>query len=255
MLLDHRLEEQSLDGHRIHRTMVELTRKCNLRCIYCAVSSPNWQHKSMNLEEIPIDKIISDLKIIGSQQVVLHGHGETTIVPNWDKYASKLIESGFELVTCTNMAKTFTQYEIEVLSKFVSITVSIDTFDEKRFSDMRRGAQLPRLVYNMTRINAERTKNGTTGDWGFSSVIVKENLNDLMNLISAGLALGVKIFSFCNLTKIRDVQLTHLGELGPSEVWAAKEKLEQARDLCNRNGAYFDLKGGLVESLKQACGQ
>lgn len=209
----------------------------------------------MDLDQTPLDRIIDDLKQIGNKQIVLHGHGETTIVPQWDQYAKVFLDNGFELITCTNLAKTFTEQEIEILSKFISITVSIDTFDEQKFSELRRGGQLSKLVYNMTRINAARIKNNSHGNWGWSCVITKETLDDLIDLISSGLSLGVKIFSLCNLTKINDVSLTHLAELDKKEALEAKQKLRQAQKLCMKNNAYFDMKGGLIESLNEACNQ
>lgn len=253
MLLHQTDNIEHLVKPKIRRTMVELTRKCNLRCIYCAVSQPSWKHESMDLEEFKLEDIIKNLKSIGNEQIILHGHGETTIVPNWDEYAELFMDNGFELITCTNMNKDFSDHEISVLSRFVAITVSIDTPGPKKFSQLRRGAQIKRLVSNMQRINEHRVRHGLHGSWNFSSVITKETINDLPELISLGLSLGVTTFSLCNLTKIGDVPLTHLAELTPEEATEAHGKLLEAKRICEATGVYFDPKGGLVEALEQAC--
>lgn len=236
-------------GYKIQRTMLELTRECNLRCVYCAVSQPFWEHKSMDLDDIKLSDIIYHLKSVGNKQIVMQGHGETTIVPKWDEYARLFLDNGFQLITCTNLAKSFSEIEIATLARFVSITASIDTADPEKFAKLRRGARLDKFISNLVKIK----KAGFAGTWNFSCVLCKETITDIDGLLQLGLSLGVSVFSFCNLTKIGDVQLTHLAELSPQEARKAYQKLLEARDLCVRSGVYFDIKGGLLEALEQAC--
>lgn len=236
-------------GHKIQRTMLELTRECNLRCVYCAVSQPFWIHKSMDLDDIKLSSIIDHLKSVGNKQIVMQGHGETTIVPKWDEYARLFLDNGFQLITCTNLAKSFSDVEIETLAKFVSITASIDTADPEKFAKLRRGARLDKFVSNFTRIKEA----GFSGTWNFSCVLCKETIDDIKGLLFLGLDLGVNVFSFCNLTKIGGVELTHLAELNQREAREAYQKLIEARDICIGAGVYFDVKGGLLEALEQAC--
>lgn len=229
--------------------MIELTRECNLRCVYCAVSQDFWEHKSMDLNDVRLDEIVEHLKSVGNKQIVMQGHGEMTIVPKWEMIAKTFIDNGFELITCTNLAKTFSDDEINTLAKFISITASIDTADPELFSKLRRGARLDKFVSNMLKIKNA----GFIGTWNFSCVLCKETLHGIDGLISLGLELGVNIFSFCNLTKIGNVNLTHLAELNKEEARKAYQKIIEAKNRCENLGVCFDIKGGLLETLQQAC--
>src|SRR4051812_27833774 len=99
-----------LTSGRLHHAMIEVTSDCNLRCVYCAVSSPNWKGKTL-----PADKyapLVDSLRKLGTKSVILHGHGETTFVEGWHKLAMMFLESGFSLITCSNLAKSFSDEEI-----------------------------------------------------------------------------------------------------------------------------------------------
>jgi MoaA/NifB/PqqE/SkfB family radical SAM enzyme len=234
-----------LASGRLHHAMVELTTDCNLRCVYCAVSQPNWQVQS--LAAGLVDQVIVDLQKLGTKVIVLHGHGETTIVPNWVRVAEKFLNAGFALSTCTNLTKVFTNDEYNILAKFGSITVSLDTIDPLLFRRLRKGGDVAHLIYNFLRIKALET---VPIRWIWSSVICDQTIWDILPLIKFGHFLGVKVFCLCNLTVEDHCHLRHISQLSTDEARHALLVLDEAEAYCLEHGLDCDIKAGLLDSLR-----
>lgn len=238
-----------LNMFKPHQAMIELTRKCNLRCMYCAVSQHNWKHEDLDTSKIDINLLAKQLRNLGISKILLHGHGETTIVDGWEDYAYELINLGFRLTICTNMAKNFTDREIDILSKFSSITVSIDTLDKKLFNILRKGGDINKIMSNIDKV---RSKNNKI-IWVWSTVVVKETISGLHDLIREGLLQDVKIFSLCNFTRLNGVNLTHLSDLSPEEAYEALSEIEKLQIFVKSCGKILDPKAGLLETLREKC--
>lgn len=238
-----------LHTSRTYHAMIEFTRDCNMRCVYCAVSQPTWETSTLDLTHF--DKIIDSLKNRGLQVAIMHGHGETTIVDGWHEYARRLQRHGVDLIICTNLARKFSQDELDVLSEFTSITVSLDTIDPILFRQLRKGGDIDRIISNQARIQALAKKKIA---WVWSSVVVDKTIDGILDLVRLGLSLGVQTFCFCNLTEHPNVELRHLSKLTLEEAKQALCVLHEARDLCQANGAFFDAKSGLLETLEEKVG-
>lgn len=234
---------------RLHHAMVELTTGCNLRCVYCAVSGPDWKPKNLDLNLI--DKIIEDLKELGTKVIILHGHGETTIIEGWEKIAEKFLAAGFDLSICTNLMKSFTDEEFEILSRFGQITVSIDTIDPTLFRQLRSGGNVHHLIYNMVRLQSLQKIQKREIRWIWSTVVCDQSVWTLFPLVQLGQHLGVKVFCFCNLTIEPGVTLRHVSQLEKSEAERALAILDHVEGYCLQNGLEADIKAGLTDTLKR----
>jgi len=233
--------------------MIEFTRDCNMRCVYCAVSQPTWKISTLNPSIL--DKIIEDLKNRGLKIAILHGHGETTIIDGWHEHAEKLLEKGIALTICTNLARQYSEKEFETLSKFTSITVSIDTIDPDLFRQLRKGGDLRRIIANQIHIQSLADTAGREIYWVWSSVIADRTINGILDLINFGISFGVKTFCLCNLTEHPDIPLKHPSKLTNTEARRALDILYEARDLCDRYDVLLDTKPGLFETLEAKVGK
>ncbi len=238
---------QLLTG-KLYHAMVELTTSCNLHCSYCAVSNPDWKINNLSNYGTIVD-IIKELKQLRCQNVILHGHGETTFVKDWHKIANYLIEENFKLSICTNLIKEYSNDEYTTLSKFGSITVSIDSANEAIFKELR-GGNLKQLLYNLCRIQA---KNANI-HWIWSSVVCDKSIDGLFDLIKAGHFLGIKTFCFCNLTKEvhleqLGIKLRHLSELPKIEMIKSLSILNEIMGYCTKYNLELDIKAGLLDTV------
>ena len=129
---------------------IEFTSKCNLRCIYCAINQNGYVFHSLSPETI--EEIVQLIILRRVDVVSVNGHGETTTFPGWHRYCDKLIEHKIPLHIISNLTLSFSDEEIDTLSRFRDIEVSCDTADPELFARIRRGGTLKSLESNIRRI-------------------------------------------------------------------------------------------------------
>jgi sulfatase maturation enzyme AslB (radical SAM superfamily) len=77
----------------IHEIRLDLTMRCNLRCVYCLVSQPWYDGQDMTSEVL--EKAVPGILQIAAHNQVgclnVNGHGETTFIEGWTKVVELLI--------------------------------------------------------------------------------------------------------------------------------------------------------------------
>ena len=107
---------------------IDINEKCNLRCDYCMVSSPDY--RGVEMKPAVFDRAIALLDQIGPKaDVHVNGHGETTYHPQWMDMCGRIIERGFRTLIITNLAKNYSDEEVELLSRFSRVQISLDSDD------------------------------------------------------------------------------------------------------------------------------
>lgn len=239
-----------LFSNRTHHAMIEFTTDCNMRCVYCAVSHPNWIFNT--LDPSIIDDIVVGLKNRDIKYIIMHGHGETTMIDGWEKYAEYFQSHDIKLSLCTNLNRTYTDHEIDILGQFASITISIDSVNQTLFAELRKGGNLDRILDTMSKIQdaAKKHKNKLALVW--SAVVCDKTLDGLQTLVKFGKDCGVKTFCFCNLTKVGDTPLHHVSELNEIEKKRAIRIIKEIKHYCMGNCLELDIKSGIMDSLLQS---
>jgi len=197
--------EKYFSTDKIQRVILEFTTRCNLRCAYCEKSQPDAS-AGIDLPEDLLNKIISFIIDQKIGYVCVNGNGETTLYKNWDLHCDRLLDSGCKLGIITNFSKKFSEKEIQTLRKFSCIEISCDTADPKLFTELRRGATLPGIIYNMHRIqNAARSLDLPAPVFSWSCLLSDQNVFKLEDYFILGVENGVRSFNICNLVKYPDV--------------------------------------------------
>ena len=93
---------------------VELTSRCNVRCIYCPVSLPEYVGRDLEFE---LEQLVDVLRRCAPHEVQLNGHGETTMLAHWTSVAKRLLAEGLPLTLTTNLAKRMSDEECDVLGR------------------------------------------------------------------------------------------------------------------------------------------
>src|SRR5262249_5309812 len=133
---------------------LDLTTRCNLRCVYCAVSQSTYQG-----EDIPLEIAKDAVELIGRLtqtkkpvSVHINGHGETTFMNGWVDICRGLLDFELPLFITTNLAKDLSGAELDVMARMNTIMVSMDTADADLLRRMRRKVSLTQIVENIRRI-------------------------------------------------------------------------------------------------------
>ncbi len=233
---------------------IEFTSRCNLRCVFCYASQP--EYKGMDLDVETIENVIEALKTRNPKVVSVNGHGETTIYKDWHLYCNKMLNAGMPLHIISNFAKEFSYEELKTLSRFKSIEISCDTSDPKSFKKLRRGADLKTLCLNILRLRSIKIKEALKSPTiSFSCVVSDQNVLNLMDYVAFGKALGVTHFNFCNLTKYPDLVHTlnpnHITEMPVELLHEAEASLTETFEFLQQSNIEFHFQQGLMDSLKE----
>jgi len=243
-----------LESPRTEVAHVEFTSRCNLRCVFCYASQP--EYKGTDLDPETIENVIDSLKTRNVKVLSVNGHGETTIYKNWYLFCNKMIDAGLPLHMISNFSKEFSTEEIRTLSHFKSVEISCDSNNPELFKKLRRGADLKILCLNLVRLRGTVMKeNLEMPIISFSCVISDQNVFDLPDYVAFGKALGVAHFNFCNLTKYPDIQdglnPKHITEMPQEDLPRVEQTIMRAFDFLKQSNIVYHFQQGLLDSLKQ----
>ena len=237
---------------------LELTAKCNLRCVYCSKSFSEAEDK--RVLEMPEEWIASSIGTLwrrGLWFVITSGIGETTLRRGWERICRSLHERGLTLSIISNFARPLSDKSVATLVRYKSIQVSVDTADTELFARIRRGGQLEVLLRNIDRVRSFARSSGVRAPtFRFDVVVTDKTVIGLPDLVRLGLRHGVSDFYFANLLKGPDTKgpfnVYNADMLPRAELTRAADALEEACDLARSAGCVVECHPGLRESLRQS---
>lgn len=243
-----------LESARLDHMELEFTTACNLNCVYC-----NTQGKNYTIHELDLSRfaeIVDFLVAAGRPQVSVFGHGETTCRKDWHRYCDTLLQHGLRLTITTNLAKNFSEAEIETLSRFALITISVDTVDPMLFAALRKGAKLGRILNNMKRIRECAEKDGRRApELRWNCVVSSAVVSGLDRLVTAGCAAGVGGFVFTRYNEYGHnvpgaPELLPVAEMPEHALPGAVASLQRAMRTAKALGAALRTEYGLMEQIE-----
>jgi molybdenum cofactor biosynthesis enzyme MoaA len=237
-------EAELLRSLPLRNLRVEVTSKCNLRCVYCAVSHPDYAGRHM-----PHPFLQGLLTMLQRQPrdlfVMLNGHGEMTYHPDWVAFSSAIAALGFRTSVITNLAKLLDPAEAKGLASFYSIQVSMDTVDPELLRQTRRHVKLETIRENLERIRAAARADGRKPPLlGISCGVYDANYATLDDLVSFCVAEGIGFVTFWQLVKYDAIGPVNFVE--PVESLPA-DRIRDAVDHLARTAALLRAAGITVE--------
>jgi hypothetical protein len=233
---------------------VEITSRCNLRCVYCAVSQPDYVGHDMETDLL--DDVIRILKAREVGFIQVNAHGETTMVPGWHHRVNDLAAAGIELQIITNFARLLSSEELVAMARIQRITISIDTHRPEVLRRVRRSVSLGNILINMANTAAKAAELGLPRPkFIWCSVITDKVAFDFVDYLRFGMAVGVKDFFIANLTKYDDVagaeNVNHVTTLPDPDLTRFARMLDEGSAMVRAAGGYIDVATGLIDTVKQ----
>lgn len=194
---------------RLHRSATHLTKLyieptdiCNLDCRTCIRNG--WEEPLGKMSDEVFQRILEGLHSFDSTSipsVFFGGLGEPLYHPKTIEMIQqvKALGSRVEMITNGTML-TETRAKQLISAGLDTLWVSIDGATPESYSDIRLGAQLPKVLKNLARFR-ELRKQGhrPTPEIGIAFVAMKRNIADLPQVIKLGLQHGAVRFSVSNV--------------------------------------------------------
>ena len=237
---------------------VEVTSKCNLRCVYCAVSLPDYAGVHM-----PRPLMQRLLTVLREQRrdlfVMLNGHGEMTYHPDWIEFSSTVAELGFRTSVITNLAKPLEPAEADALAAFYSVQVSMDTVDADLLRRTRRHVKLSTITSNLELIRAAaRARKQKPPLLGISCGVYDANYTMLDELVPFCIEEGIGFVTFWQLVKHEAIGSINFVEtiesLSNAHILAAAEIVERTAAMLRAAGIGVEIAGEFNSDWRNLAG-
>jgi hypothetical protein len=207
-----------------------------------------------------IEKLVEQMARAKVEWVAINGHGETTIIPNWEVYCKYFLDHGIRVSITTNFANVFSDQEIDAFARMWAITVSIDTADRELLKQLRKKVDLRTILYNMQRVRLRAVSQyGREPIYNWQCTLSDLAAPKLAEWVQMGLLNGVTKFTFGNLIEHNDLPevLTrdkaviprHVARLELEPLQAACHSLAEAVSLARRAQAAVEIQPGIVEGI------
>ncbi|MBK9470706.1 MAG: radical SAM protein [bacterium] len=193
-------------GRQAETVRVDVTQECNLRCVYCALSAP-WAKPGKDMSDEVLAKVARFIDAYPNlEDVGVNGHGETTHHPRWREFCEQLLAQGAPLSVITNLGRRYDEAEIDTLSRFTLIQISLDTADEELLKRIRRKVDLSRILANMTQIRLRALLTARRAPiFAFSCGLYDKSISRLDTFAGLAVTMGVRNITFWDLMKYPDV--------------------------------------------------
>lgn len=234
----------------IRQAHLLLTSRCNLRCEYCGISGIHTDPKEhQHMADDHVDKVIRLLSDGGATSVTLSG-GEVTARKDWREIVTKIQNAGMAVTAIMNFQQILDQDDIEIISRFSSVVVSIDTPDRRKLNKIRIGAKLENMVLNLVALRSHSLRNGGQGPKvQINATIGEETFGDLEDLVSFTAACGIDNLTLTPVTKTDGIDM-NFHSLNEGRRYSKNEiraKLLAAEALSQRLGVQLVVEPELIE--------
>ena len=218
--------------------VVQFTGRCNLRCVYCPQGTDLNQHNYDDAEAKLLTDIAGYIEKQEIQSVHLGVYGETLVYEGWPRFAQAYLDAGASLSVTTNLSKHLSDEELDVLSRFNLIFVSIDTLDLPLLKKIRTTDG--RLVlYNFHRVRSYALQKArTVPNFAWSVTVSTAVIPHLEAMLPLAKRYGVKYLFMNDLSSYEGLEhgLQNIFELDGAEFAAAAATLDRALAFCSRAG-------------------
>ncbi|MGE0784340.1 MAG: radical SAM protein [Sandaracinaceae bacterium] len=222
------------ERYALRFVIVETTRRCNLRCIHCAVSEENNEGGYV-YEDLPFEGFAHLLPMLREHkpEVQLSGHGETTLHPRFERMLEETLAAGCTVRLQTN-GTNLSQRVIDMLVRHGAalVVVSLDAAEAELFERIRRRSNFRKIVGNLERLAEEKKKRGVDRPrLAIEFVAMRQNVDQLADVMALAHRLGASEFA---ITELKEYPLTK-GQTLAGDV-AMVDVARTARELAEKYG-------------------
>lgn len=257
------LDRDLLEPGPIRQVRLDLSSRCNLRCVYCAVSHPDYAGADMS--ETVASRATDLIGRLATHHplgpVDLNGHGETTYRKGWTDAAFALIDKGVKVRLTSNFAKAFSDVELEALACMEHIAISIDTADRQLLQAVRRRVDVRQILLNIIQVRATAIKlDRAAPKFTFSSGLYDKSAVEWEAFARFAIACGVDLVEVWNLKPYEGLDVapeegvTSLDDLSDDELAPRMTSVLAGVRLLRRHQVEVHAHGDFIAKLARRVG-
>lgn len=184
----------------LRKIYIEPTDLCNLDCRFCMRHS--WKEQPGRMSDETFSRILEDLEKLSPKPTVFFGGiGEPLFHPKTTSWVKQIKELGARVELITNGTLLTERKGKQLIDAGLDVLwVSIDGASPESYADVRLGAELPKVIGNLSRFHKMRPPDHyPVPDIGIAFVAMKRNIHDLPAVIALGRKLGARLFFVSNV--------------------------------------------------------
>ena len=245
------ISPQDLLTSYVDVALFAVTTNCNLRCTYCPVSSPAYVGEDFDLSQA--ERLAEEFALAKVRLVQISGHGETTMIPGWEKLCEAFERRRIAVCITSNFSKIFSDAQIDALARMTHITISIDTIDRELLARMRRRVDLRTILHNMSRVRLRAKHLGRAAVFNWQCTLSDAFTDGLQDWLDMGILNGVTHFTLGNLLAYPGVpdSSRHVAKLDGAALEAACRELKNVTQRARAAGVPMTIQPGIVEGINE----
>jgi radical SAM protein with 4Fe4S-binding SPASM domain len=232
--------------HPLSSISLQLTSRCDLRCSYCTQGTDLAECNTEMSSEL-----FRGVREFASKHCVpsvnLGFFGETIARRDWTQRVRELMDAGLTLHTNSNFARVLSDEEIDLLSQYGTVMISIDCMDVALQRDLRPKLDVRTVLYNSLRLRARAmaTRRNPVITW--TAVLSDKSVGNVKELLWAAAASGINRLNFNDLIQFDGLnsQLRSIFDLPDAECVRAIEQFKEAVELSKELGIDTGLTTGM----------
>lgn len=157
----------------------DITNNCNLRCQFCF---NEFEGDNVFMHGQTYEKVLELLPLVDEGNFYISCLYEPTIHPHFIQFLEKIPEKYLKKVFfTTNLATKISNKTIESLSQINlhHINISIDSFNQTVFENLRKGANYNRFIYNLERLTSIFSDSDNAPPIRYITVALQSNLDEI----------------------------------------------------------------------------
>lgn len=196
---------------QLNKIYIEPTTRCNLNCTMCIRSS--WDEPLGDMCEVTFSKIISGLEDFNPVPLIsFAGLGEPLTHPKIIEWIRLVKEKGAMVELITNGTLLTEKMSLDLIAAGLdTLWVSIDSATPESYADVRLGAQLSEIIFNLKRFRSLRPGgHHPRPKLGIAFVAMKSNISELPKVMQLARSVGAKLFSASNVLPYTEAMVSEM---------------------------------------------
>ena len=197
----------TLRTRRYLRVKLDMVGRCQLRCIMCHFSHPEFQESTTLMDEELLEKVAADLFPIAND-VVLSSSAEPLLAPALPRALELCREHGVPSFHFSTNAIGLTD---KIIHKAIDVqmpvlTISIDAATKETFETIRPPAKWEKIMSRFDRLQAIKAERGSKLPViSATAVLMRCNIREMPDLVRLMASKGVEQMNFVHMGVIGDL--------------------------------------------------